>query len=61
MHNGKQVTKKPQKKVSGHEKGRKEEGKGGKLAVPCIHRLSPGPAPPDQQKVGIARSVRDGP
>jgi len=61
VHNGKHVTKKPQKKVDSHEKGRKEEGKGGEPAVPCTQRLSSGPAPPDQQKVGIARSVRDGP
>jgi len=58
MRNDKQVTKKPQKKVDSHEKGRKEEGKGGQSAVPCRQRLSPDLAPPDQQNVGIARSGR---
>ena len=64
MNTGKHVTKKPQKKVGGHEKGRKEEGKGGEPAVPCRQRLSPCPAPYDQPKVGIARcpsSVGTGP
>ena len=42
MHNGKQVTKKPQKKVGGHEKGWTEEGNGGEPGVPCTQRLSPG-------------------
>jgi hypothetical protein len=39
MHNGKQVSKKPQRKVGGHEKGRKEEGKGGEPALVCKMRL----------------------
>ena len=55
MHKGKQVTKKPQKKVGVPEKkGRSEEGKGGDPAVPCRERLQPGAAglaPPDQRKV----------
>jgi len=58
MNNGKQVMTKPQKKVGvSQKKGRTEEGKGGEPAVPCRQRLPPGPAPPDQRKVGIARSV----
>ena len=55
MHNGKQVSKKPQKKVGGHEKGRKEEGKGGEPAAAFGKRLREAPTPPDQLKVGIAR------
>jgi hypothetical protein len=55
MHNGKQVTKKPQKKVGvPRKKRRSEENKGGEPAVPCRERLQPGaagPAPPDQRKV----------
>ena len=47
MHDGKQVSKKPQKKAGDHEKGRKEEGKGGEPVAPCIKRLSSGLAPPD--------------
>ena len=46
MHNGKQVTKKPQKKVGGHEKGRKEEGKGGEPALVCKKCLPRAPTPP---------------
>ena len=53
MHSGKQVTEEPQKKVGDHEKGRKEEGKGGKPAVFCRLRLQPGLAPPYQPKVGM--------
>ena len=47
--NRKQVMTKPQKKVDGHEKRRKEEGQGGDLAVPCKQRLPPG--------AGAARSA----
>ena len=61
MHNGKQVTKRPHKKVGGHEKGRKEEGKGGEPAVAFRKRLRQAPTPPDQPKVGIVRLNRDGP
>jgi hypothetical protein len=42
MHKGKQVTKKPQKKVGvPQKKGWSEEGKGGEPAVPCRERLQP--------------------
>ena len=41
--------------MGGHEKGRKEEGKGGEPAAAFGKRLREAPTPPDQLKVGIAR------
>jgi hypothetical protein len=63
MNSGKQALTKPQKKVGApQKKGRTEElGKGGEPAVPGRRTCGSGPAPPDQRKVGIAKSVRDGP
>ena len=62
MDTGKQALTKPQKKVGvPQKKGRTEEGKRGEPAVSrrrtCVAEL----APPDQRKVGIARSVETGP
>ena len=45
MKNGKQVMKKPQKKVDGHEEGWKEEGKDDQLAIAYRQRLPPGIRP----------------
>ena len=56
MHNGKQVTKKPQKKVGGHEKGRTEEGKGGE---PGVSPQSVGPVATRSAKGGY-RQIRSG-
>ena len=61
MKNGKQMMKKPQMKVGGHEKWRKEEGKGAQPAGACRQRLPRAPAQPDQPKVFITRFVFTGP
>jgi hypothetical protein len=59
MDTSKQALTKPQKKVGApQKKGRTEEGKGGEPAVPDRRTCGSGPAPPDKQKVGIARSVK---
>jgi hypothetical protein len=47
MHNGKQVPMHNGKKVGGHEKGRKEEAKGGEPAIAFRKRLRQAPTPPD--------------
>jgi hypothetical protein len=59
MDTGKQALTKPQKKVGvPQKKGRTEEGKGGEPAVPRCRTCAAELAPPDQRKVGIARSVK---
>jgi hypothetical protein len=62
MDTDKQALTKPQKKVGvPQKKGRTEEGKGGEPAIPRRRTCAAELAPPYQQNVGIARSVRDGP
>jgi hypothetical protein len=54
----KQALTKPQNEVGvPQKKGRTKEGKGGEPAAPGRRTCGSGPAPPDQRKVGIARSI----